>query len=71
MLDEAQNTTTAQMRIFLTRLGGGSRMVISGDPTQIDLKRGQMSGLKDALETLEGVEGIDVVRFTEADVIRH
>ena len=71
MLDEAQNTTTAQMKMFLTRLGEGSRMVISGDPTQIDLKRGQKSGLKDALETLEGVEGIEVCRFTEADVIRH
>ena len=71
MLDEAQNTTTAQMKMFLTRLGEGSRMVISGDPSQTDLKRGQKSGLKDALETLEGVEGIEIVRFTEADVIRH
>lgn len=71
MLDEAQNTTTAQMKMFLTRLGEGSRMVISGDPTQIDLKRGQKSGLKDALETLEGVEGIEVTHFSEEDVIRH
>lgn len=71
MLDEAQNTTAEQMKMFLTRLGEGSRMVISGDPTQIDLKRGQKSGLKDALETLDGVEGIDIVRFSEADVVRH
>ena len=71
MLDEAQNTTTAQMKMFLTRLGEGSRMVVSGDPSQVDLKRGQKSGLRDALEALEGVEGIEVVRFSEADVIRH
>ena len=71
MLDEAQNTTTAQMKMFLTRLGEGSRMVISGDPSQVDLRRGEKSGLKDAIETLEGIEGIDIVRFSEADVVRH
>ena len=71
MLDEAQNTTTAQMKMFLTRLGEGSRMVISGDISQIDLKRGVKSGLKDVLEVLEGIEGVEVIRFTEADVVRH
>ena len=71
MLDEAQNTTTAQMKMFLTRLGEGSRMVISGDPTQIDLKRGVKSGLKDVLEVLEGLDGVEVIRFSDADVVRH
>ncbi|MBA44180.1 MAG: phosphate starvation-inducible protein PhoH [Magnetococcales bacterium] len=71
MLDEAQNTTTAQMKMFLTRLGEGSRMVISGDISQIDLKRGVKSGMKDVLEVLEGLDGIEVVRFSEADVVRH
>lgn len=71
MLDEAQNTTTAQMKMFLTRLGEGSRMVISGDISQIDLKRGQKSGLKDVLEVLEGLDGVEVIRFSDADVVRH
>lgn len=71
MLDEAQNTTVAQMKMFLTRMGEGSRLVVSGDPTQIDLKRGVVSGLKDALRVLEGIKGIEVVHFTEVDVVRH
>lgn len=71
MLDEAQNTTVAQMKMFLTRMGEGSRLIVSGDPTQIDLKRGVVSGLKDALRVLEGIKGIEVVHFNEADVVRH
>jgi phosphate starvation-inducible PhoH-like protein len=71
MLDEAQNTTSTQMKMFLTRLGENSRMVVTGDPTQIDLKRGVRSGLKDALAVLEGLGEIEVIRFTEADVVRH
>lgn len=71
ILDEAQNTTAVQMKMFLTRMGEGTRMVITGDPTQIDLPPGQKSGLFDALETLEGVEGIGIARFTHGDVVRH
>jgi phosphate starvation-inducible PhoH-like protein len=71
ILDEAQNTTAMQMKMFLTRLGEGSRMAVTGDITQIDLPPGQTSGLKDALSILRGVEGIGVVQFTEADVVRH
>jgi phosphate starvation-inducible PhoH-like protein len=71
ILDEAQNTTPVQMKMFLTRLGENSRMVVTGDLTQVDLPTGTRSGLTDAIETLEGVEGIATVRFTEADVVRH
>ena len=71
ILDEAQNTTAAQMKMFLTRMGEGSRMVITGDPTQVDLPPGQPSGLIEALRVLEGVEGIGVARFAERDVVRH
>jgi phosphate starvation-inducible PhoH-like protein len=71
ILDEAQNTTSVQMKMFLTRLGEGSRMIVTGDPTQIDLKRGVKSGLKDALNVLEGLADIEVIRFNEADVVRH
>jgi phosphate starvation-inducible protein PhoH and related proteins len=71
ILDEAQNTTPVQMKMFLTRLGEGSRMAVTGDLSQIDLPRGTRSGLTDALETLDGVEGIGMVRFTENDVVRH
>jgi phosphate starvation-inducible PhoH-like protein len=71
ILDEAQNTTAVQMKMFLTRLGEGSRMAITGDLSQIDLPRGTRSGLLDALETLEGVEGIGIVRFGDGDVVRH
>jgi phosphate starvation-inducible PhoH-like protein len=71
ILDEAQNTTPVQMKMFLTRLGEGSRMVVTGDPSQIDLPTGAKSGLADALEALDGIEGVSVVRFTERDVVRH
>ncbi|MBF0368420.1 MAG: PhoH family protein [Magnetococcales bacterium] len=71
ILDEAQNTTLAQMKMFLTRLGEGSRAVVAGDVTQVDLPRGQASGLVQALEILAGVEGVSLCRFGERDVVRH
>ena len=71
ILDEAQNTTPAQMKMFLTRMGEGTRMVITGDPTQVDLPPGQKSGLAEALGILDGVAGIGVTRFEERDVVRH
>ncbi len=71
ILDEAQNTTSAQMKMVLTRLGNRSKMVITGDITQIDLPIGQQSGLVEAAEILEGVEGIKICRLTSADVIRN
>ncbi|MGO4387697.1 PhoH family protein [Microvirga sp. 2YAF29] len=71
LLDEAQNTTTMQMKMFLTRLGEGSRMIITGDPTQIDLPPGQKSGLVEAVRILQEVEGISRVTFKEGDVVRH
>jgi phosphate starvation-inducible PhoH-like protein len=71
ILDEAQNTTPVQMKMFLTRMGEGTRMVITGDLTQIDLPPGTRSGLADALDTLEGISGIGVARFSNADVVRH
>ncbi|KTR83882.1 PhoH [Novosphingobium barchaimii] len=72
ILDEAQNTTREQMKMFLTRFGQNSRMVVCGDPRQVDIPGGdRMSGLADAVSRLEGVEGIDVTRFTSADVVRH
>jgi phosphate starvation-inducible protein PhoH and related proteins len=72
ILDEAQNTTPAQMKMFLTRFGQNSRMVICGDPRQVDIPGGDaMSGLADAVRRLECVEGIGVVRFSAADVVRH
>jgi phosphate starvation-inducible PhoH-like protein len=71
ILDEAQNTTPMQMRMFLTRLGEGSRMVITGDPSQTDLPNNQKSGLNDAVETLADVEGVRFVRLTAQDVVRH
>ena len=72
ILDEAQNTTREQMKMFLTRFGQNSRMVVCGDPRQVDIPGGdRMSGLADAVGRLEGVEGIDVTRFTSADVVRH
>ncbi|HEX5455551.1 MAG TPA: PhoH family protein [Stellaceae bacterium] len=71
ILDEAQNTTPVQMKMFLTRLGEGSRMVVTGDPTQVDLPAGARSGLADALEALRAVEEVGIVRFTEKDVVRH
>lgn len=69
--DEAQNTSPSQMLMFLTRLGRGSKMIITGDITQIDLERGQTSGMIDAIRTLSGVEGIGFVQLTEADIVRH
>jgi phosphate starvation-inducible PhoH-like protein len=71
ILDEAQNTTPVQMKMFLTRLGEGSRMAVTGDLSQIDLPAGQRCGLADAVETLDAVDGVTIVRFTEADVVRH
>ena len=71
ILDEAQNTTGEQMKMFLTRMGTGSRMVITGDITQIDLPGIKRSGLVEALEVLRGVEGIGIVRLTHKDVVRH
>ncbi len=71
ILDEAQNCTAMQMKMFLTRLGEGSKMIITGDPSQVDLPMGQSSGLVDALSILSGVEGIAHIAFTRADVIRH
>ena len=71
LLDEAQNTTPVQIKMFLTRLGYGSRMVINGDLTQVDLPRKQKSGLRDAIEALRTVKDINIVRFSSADVVRH
>jgi len=71
ILDEAQNTTPVQMKMFLTRLGENARMAVTGDLSQVDLPSGMRSGLTDALETIAGVEGMAVVTFTEADVMRH
>lgn len=71
ILDEAQNTTAKQMKMFLTRLGFGSKMVVTGDPGQIDLPRGVTSGLIEATRVLENVKGIEIVRMEAMDVIRH
>lgn len=71
ILDESQNTTCEQMKMFLTRLGFGSTAVITGDPSQVDLPRGQKSGLKHVVEVLEGVEGISFIHFDAKDVVRH
>src|SRR5699024_6304492 len=71
ILDEAQNTTNAQMKMFLTRLGFGSKMVITGDMTQIDLPKGVQSGLIDAKDKLTNVKGIGLVYLTQSDVVRH
>lgn len=71
ILDEAQNTTSQQIRMFLTRMGSGTRMIITGDVTQIDLPRDQRSGLKEALKILEHVEGISIVNLTQKDIVRH
>lgn len=71
ILDEAQNTTPEQMKMFLTRIGFGTRAVITGDVTQVDLPRHQRSGLVNTLEVLEGVKGIGVTRFDSRDVVRH
>ena len=71
ILDEAQNTTPAQIRMFLTRMGWNTKMIITGDMTQIDLPRSQKSGLVEALEILKDVEGIGVVELTRKDIVRH
>lgn len=71
ILDEAQNTTAVQMKMFLTRLGENARMVITGDLSQVDLPKGTRSGLRHALEILDGVGGIEMVQFTHTDVVRH
>ena len=71
ILDEAQNTTTAQIRMFLTRMGWNTKMIITGDLTQIDLPRQTLSGLKDAIRILEGIEGIGVVNLNQKDIVRH
>jgi phosphate starvation-inducible PhoH-like protein len=71
VLDEAQNTTAEQMLMFLTRLGFGSKAVVTGDPTQIDLPSNKRSGLVEAERALQGVEGISLIRFEKRDVVRH
>ena len=71
ILDEAQNTTTAQMKMFLTRLGFGSKMIVNGDKTQIDLPKGVRSGLIDAENKLKGIQDIGFVEFDAFDVVRH
>ncbi|MBS0536484.1 MAG: PhoH family protein [Proteobacteria bacterium] len=71
ILDEAQNTTSMQMKMFLTRLGENSRMFVTGDPSQVDLPNGQVSGLAEAVRLLKDVEGVGIVEFAAADVIRH
>lgn len=71
ILDEAQNTSVPQIKMFLTRLGLGSKMIVTGDLTQVDLPKEQKSGLRDAVEKLHGVKGISVVEFTQKDIVRH
>ena len=71
ILDEAQNTTVAQMKMFLTRMGEGSRMVVSGDITQVDLPLSSRSGLIDALHRLRKIRGVSIVELDESDIVRH
>jgi len=71
ILDEAQNTTPAQIRMFLTRMGWNTKMIITGDLTQVDLPRGQKSGLMQAMEILEGTKGISIIRMDDKDIVRH
>ncbi len=71
ILDEAQNTTTAQLKMFLTRLGINGKMIVTGDLTQIDLPASQKSGLRDAIERLRGIRGIAIVEFNQKDIVRH
>lgn len=71
ILDEAQNTTPAQIRMFLTRMGWSTKMIVTGDLTQIDLPREQKSGLKEAMHILSGIEGISVINLTQKDIVRH
>jgi len=71
ILDEAQNTKTLQMKMFLTRMGQNSRMVVTGDLSQIDLPNNEPSGLKDAIALLDGIEGISMISFSDIDIVRH
>jgi phosphate starvation-inducible PhoH-like protein len=71
ILDEAQNTTPSQMLMFLTRLGNDSKMIITGDTSQIDLEPGQQSGMVDAMSKLSGIKGIGMVHLTRRDIVRH
>ena len=71
ILDEAQNSTNEQMKMFLTRLGYGSKAIITGDVTQIDLPRGKQSGLKTVMKILDGVKGIEIIRLGRNDIVRH
>lgn len=71
ILDEAQNTTTAQIRMFLTRMGWNTKMIITGDLTQIDLPRQQTSGMKEAINVLDGIEGIGIIKLNQKDIVRH
>jgi phosphate starvation-inducible protein PhoH and related proteins len=71
ILDEAQNTTVSQMLMFLTRMGHGSKMIVTGDDSQVDLPEGTESGLLDALRRLTGVKGLAFVRLERADIVRH
>jgi phosphate starvation-inducible PhoH-like protein len=71
ILDEAQNTSVEQMKMFLTRIGFGSTAVVTGDLTQADLPKTQVSGLRDAIEVLRGVDGVSFTFFTSRDVVRH
>lgn len=71
ILDEAQNTTSAQLRMFLTRMGWNTKMIITGDLTQVDLPKGIRSGLREALDILKGIDGISIVNLTQGDIVRH
>jgi phosphate starvation-inducible PhoH-like protein len=71
ILDEAQNTTTAQIKMFLTRMGGNTKMIVTGDRTQIDLPAAQKSGLIEALRILRGIPGVAFIEMTEKDIVRH
>lgn len=71
ILDEAQNTTALQLKMFLTRLGLGGKMIVTGDMTQIDLPLTQKSGLRDAMERFKGIKGIEIIKFNEKDIVRH
>lgn len=71
ILDEAQNTTSAQLRMFLTRMGWNTKMIVTGDLTQVDLPRGTRSGLREAIEILDGVQGVSIVNLTKSDIVRH
>ena len=71
ILDEAQNTTSAQIKMFLTRMGANTKMIITGDTSQVDLPRGVRSGLSEALEILDGVNGIGFIHMNQKDIVRH